>query len=96
MTMAVATGRTDLRECLLCHLGVIHTEVVHLTGDVDGPHWSAERHTAPCGLPCIGGGVGSEVIKPMRAAGKRLHEVTHGSLGGPCSACGFVAPGAVS
>ena len=63
---------------------------------VSGPHAGAtfttpKRHDAPCGLPCMGGGIGSEVLRSMREAGKRLADVTHGSIGGPCTACGYDA-----
>lgn len=87
MTMAASTGRVAVRNCETCGEMVLHTEARMVSG-ATGTFWSAERHAAPCGLPCIGGGIGSEVIKPMRAAGKRLHEVTHGASGGPCTACG--------
>lgn len=84
--MALSTGRVVTRPCGTCGAEVEHHEAQMLTADGQ-VFWSALRHTAPCGLPCLGGGVGSEVIKPMRAAGKRLHEVVHGASGGPCSAC---------
>jgi hypothetical protein len=86
MTMAVSTGRVEARACETCGTMVEHREARMVSG-ATGAFWSAERHTAPCGLPCVGGGIGSEVIKPMRAAGKRLHEVTHGASGGRCAAC---------
>lgn len=86
MTMATSTGRVETRACETCGVQVEHREAAFVSGAA-GTFWSAERHAAPCGLPCIGGGIGSEVIKPMRAAGKKLHQVTHGASGGPCTAC---------
>jgi hypothetical protein len=84
VSLSANTGRTAMRPCARCGL-VVEFREWSIFGDVDGPHWSATKHTAPCGLPCMGGGVGSEVIKPMRAAGKTLRDVTHGET---CTACG--------
>lgn len=89
--MAIETGLTEIRKCESCDSSVVHREVKFISGH-SGTHWSAERHTAPCGLPCLGGGIGTEVIRPMRAAGKKLHEVAHGSSSGACTACGARRP----
>lgn len=49
-----STGASDVRACKTCGLAVKHSE----TETHDGRHsWKAAQHPAPCGAPCIGGGV---------------------------------------
>lgn len=59
----------------MCGASVEHSISRGMYGS--GPASSATNHDAPCGLPCLGGGVGSDVIRPMRAAGKKLRDVCH-------------------
>jgi hypothetical protein len=44
-----------LQPCVTCGSQVTH-RATQILGRQD-PWWSAEPHTAPCGAPCIGGGV---------------------------------------
>ena len=66
---------SEVRACSMCGTSVEHSISLGMYGS--GPESSATKHDAPCGLPCLGGGVGSNVIKPMRAAGKKLRDVCH-------------------
>jgi len=58
--IAGTTDRTRVGPCHVCGGAVTHREHFGLT--VDAPvWWSPERHKAPCGAPCVGGGV-----RPLR------------------------------
>ena len=69
-----------LTPCRGC--GALVVRRVHETMHGQSEH--NDRHFAPCGLPCLNGGVGHEVIRPMRAAGKGLRDVTHTADMCPC------------
>lgn len=93
MTMAISTGERRAMPCPGCGLVVEHTGVAFVSGVRAGDTtWKAERHDAPCGLPCLSGGIGMDVIRPMRAAKKRLHETVHGATDPQgrtsCPSCG--------
>lgn len=80
----VATGRIEDRPCNLCGTVVSHKEYRGIYGT--GAHWSkvGEKHLAPCGAPCFGGGarVGDslEVYKAGQMHGLRT----------PCPNCGQI------
>lgn len=67
MTMIASTGRTETRPCSSCNAPVEHREGAVLCGHGD-MLWSPERHFAPCGLACIGGGV-----KPAQIRANEVH-----------------------
>lgn len=53
--MYASTGMTRTRPCETCGTAVEQRDTV---GVWTGDHvWTTERHDAPCGLPCLGGGV---------------------------------------
>jgi hypothetical protein len=81
MTMASATGRNEERACRTCGLTIDHTELWLQPG---GLSWQAAKHTAPCGAPCMGGGIGHEVLA-HKAKGAKLRTVAHGVDG--CDRC---------
>lgn len=83
--MVANTGRVEERACDTCGARVKHAEVASVS-PAGASFWHAEKHDAPCGRPCIGGGIGPEVIRPMRAAGQTLRDTVHGSVW--CAACG--------
>jgi len=55
------------RVCERCGCEVSH-EQTQISGHA--PFWSAQEHTAPCGLPCAGGGL----RRPREPAHGRTHE----------------------
>ena len=58
--IAALTGNTREQPCRVCGVVREHVETFALSAGV--PTWWATRaHVAPCGAPCIGGGV-----RPLR------------------------------
>lgn len=93
------TGRSEMRPCPRCDAMVEHREAVGLYGS--GAIWSCERHLAPCGLPCMGGGVSRQQLRSGQVHGRWGHAERHypgsewhdpetipASPGTPCPACG--------
>lgn len=78
VTMAWNTGREEARPCRDCGLVVTHQEFGVSSGAF---HFSAAKHTAPCGLPCFGAGVSGPVYRS-----KEFHRKT--SEKGSCPRCG--------
>lgn len=62
--MTATTGQwTQPTACGVCGAAVEHRQHIAYTGPKAGTAWwSPVRHTAPCGAPCMGGGV-----RPKRA-----------------------------
>ncbi len=77
MSLAVRTGKVESRPCKSCDVVVVHEEITIVTPRYVR-HWEAEKHRAPCGLPCMGASVTSEQMRS-----KQLH----GSSRWPCPAC---------
>ena len=50
------TDRTRIQPCSVCGVEMEHRENFGLTADAP-TWWEPRRHTAPCGRPCMGGGV---------------------------------------
>ena len=99
----ISTGRTKPGPCTHCDATVDYEEYLGAYGS--GHHWMVGRHDAPCGLPCMGGGVGGRAYRTGEAhgllgypAGK--HEATEWDEGGeypglperPCPACTGLPP----
>jgi len=63
MTIAFHTGAVEPRPCDSCGTVLPHQEKKALVHGVEKAWWSPERHTAPCGLPCMGGGVAPQYIR---------------------------------
>jgi len=59
--IAGTTDRTRVQPCSVCGVEMEHRENFGLRDDLP-TWWSPERHKAPCGAPCMGGGV-----RPLRA-----------------------------
>jgi len=57
MTIAFHTGAGEPRPCDRCGTVLPHQESKALAHGVEKDWWSPGNHTAPCGLPCMGGGV---------------------------------------
>lgn len=57
MTIATHTGATEQRPCSRCGATVEHRESALSCHGTEKRAWFAEKHSAPCGLPCMGGGV---------------------------------------
>jgi hypothetical protein len=68
MTIAAATGCTEERACDKCGVTVLHPEHEALSCGPATTWWMPEKHAAPCGLPCISGGV-----KPAQIHGEGAH-----------------------
>lgn len=54
--IAGTTARTRVQPCRVCGVEMEHRERFALTAGAP-VWWSPARHSAPCGRPCIGGGV---------------------------------------
>lgn len=50
------TSKDEVRRCRYCDLELPHRYDVGYAG-----RWVAIKHDAPCGLPCLGGGVNATV-----------------------------------
>lgn len=72
MTIAFHTGAAETRRCSRCDALVEHRESSIACGGTAGTFWMAEKHNAPCGLPCSGGGVQPKQIRETGAHG--LHD----------------------
>ena len=59
--IAGTTDRTRVQPCGTCGVPMEHRENFGLRDDAP-TWWSPARHDAPCGAPCMGGGV-----KPRRS-----------------------------
>ena len=59
--IAGTADRTRVQPCSVCGVEMEHRENFGLRDDLP-TWWSPERHKAPCGAPCMGGGV-----RPLRA-----------------------------
>lgn len=78
---AAATGRTREAECRQCSETFLQSEFV---GMYEGKTWwgGMEAHTAPCGLPCFGGGArGRDGLAAYKA------RKMHGIAGHACPGC---------
>lgn len=72
-----STGRTEERPCRTCGQRIVFAEFVRL---YDGSKkWHCRAHMAPCGVPCMAGGVNPKDY--------RLRNV-HGAKDFPCPICG--------
>lgn len=79
----VTTGRVAARPCDLCGAPVEHKESQGLygtTGLYGDPCWSAVSHDAPCGAPCLGGGVGREARERLKPVYAHWIDGVHGHM----------------
>lgn len=93
------TGRSEQRTCPRCGASVEHRESMGIYGS--GPAWHCEPHNAPCGLPCMGGGVSGRAYRSGQVHGLWGYPERHypgtewqdavtvpASEGTACPACG--------
>lgn len=99
----VGTGAKEDRACGSCGAVVTHHEVVGMYGS--GLSWRTGRHLAPCGLPCMRGGVTSQQYRSEQVHGRwgwpehttpadAYHEaeLVPARAPTPCPACGATGP----
>jgi len=58
--MFASTGEKRSAVCVVCGGTVIERELHGIAGSVV---WDSMPHSAPCGLPCIGGGVSVQIYR---------------------------------
>ena len=89
MSIAQRTGRTRVGPCKTCGVEVEQEESQGLTCSAAGKTWwSSERHKAPCGRWCLGGGLQrGEEFASIRDAYREAHGTKDG-----CLTCGPVPP----
>lgn len=68
MTIAATTDRIQQRPCDSCGSVLEHRENIAIVHGVERRWWSPDRHAAPCGFACIGGGV-----KPAQLRANEVH-----------------------
>ncbi|MDQ3276639.1 MAG: hypothetical protein M3Q39_16815 [Actinomycetota bacterium] len=78
MSLGFTTDATQRASCDACGAEVAQREVVAVPSYERS--WRAEKHLAPCGAPCIGGGIGSDVLRAARLRGKMAADVVHGAV----------------
>lgn len=61
--MFATTGRMRLGNCDLCGREVTQH---HARGIAGSESWSSVAHRAPCGAPCLGGGIGGPVRDELK------------------------------
>ena len=67
--MLIPTGKQVVRPCKTCGRELEHREGEAHTHPDDGSEpkwvavWTCDAHDAPCGLPCLGGGVSGKVYR---------------------------------
>ena len=71
MAMSFDTGAVEDRACIDCGALVRHCEHVTYANREPVTWWSPKKHEAPCGLPCLGGGV-----SPKDYRAKRVHSMS--------------------
>jgi hypothetical protein len=76
--MHVTTGRAEQRHCGLCGSRVEHRESRDVSNGATA--WSAKPHDAPCGAPCMGGGIGREARERLKPAYEHWIDGVHGHL----------------
>lgn len=62
------TDRTRVQPCAVCGVEMAHREHFGLAAGVP-TWWTPAKHNAPCGAPCIGGGVRPLVPRPPGVSG---------------------------
>lgn len=86
MSICASTGATRTQPCRTCGAEVLHKESETLScANIGRRFWHADKHRAPCGRWCIGGGIGRD----QRAEGETLRQAvdnSHGNSKG-CPAC---------
>jgi hypothetical protein len=92
VTIARLTGSKREARCLVCGRVVEQREhafqVAGQAGEKKG--WMPVHHEAPCGLPCLGGGVCATDLKALRERRQRPGDGVHG-WSGKCQRCGDTA-----
>lgn len=74
MSLSFDTGNSEERACIDCGVTIRHREHVTDTNSRGMVKWwSPDKHDAPCGLPCLGGGVSP---KDYRAG--KIHSMATG------------------
>lgn len=68
MTIAATTGASEHSACDTCTSLTLHRQSATLSCGQERIWWSPDKHAAPCGLPCLGGGV-----KPAQLRGDGVH-----------------------
>ena len=72
MAIAAETGRVEPRPCSHCSVVMEHRESVVFTSSGPVTGWGAVKHCAPCGLPCLGGGVKRPEYRAKQVHGMKL------------------------
>jgi hypothetical protein len=62
VSLFVPTGERKTAPCVACGTVVEQTEG-WVTGSTGDPFWQNANHLAPCGLPCLSGGVRADVYR---------------------------------
>lgn len=75
----VGTDTHEDRPCNRCGVVVRHSLTVGIYHGTE--HWRKDRHRAPCGLWCFGGGAGPVQLPDYKARNM------HGLEGEPCPVC---------
>lgn len=57
MTMVADTGKREQRPCESCGSTLEQRQGVFIHKGEKRTCWMPEKHKAPCGLPCMGGGI---------------------------------------
>lgn len=80
--MVGTTDRTKTQPCSTCGANVVHRENFGAASPTAKPRtfWSPKNHDAPCGWPCIGGGVSVVIFRSKKVHGRQ------------CSKCAEVSP----
>lgn len=79
MSLAAFTKNVKTEPCQVCGATVVHREIAVASGPGKGKRFfTPDAHDAPCGLPCMNGGVSGEALKKKRF---------HGSSRFPCPSC---------
>jgi len=89
MTMARLTGLKREARCLVCGRVVEQREHAFQVAGQAGEKksWMPVPHEAPCGLPCLGGGVWAPDFKAMKERRVQPGDGVHGWRE-HCSRCG--------